>query len=71
MTSASSTLTFFCLRNTWRIGGAICPGGEHPGRHLVEQRLEKVVVSPVDERHIDAADGRASARREARRNRPR
>ncbi len=26
---------------------------QHAGRHLVEQRLEQVVVAPVDQRHVD------------------
>ena len=29
---------------------------EHAGRHLVEQRLEEMVVASVDQRHVDALD---------------
>jgi hypothetical protein len=29
------------------------PLGEHPGRDLVEQRLEEVVVGAIDHHHLD------------------
>ena len=42
-----------------RIGGAMSPSREHARRHLVEQRLEQVMVRPIDNRHVDrrAAEG--------------
>ncbi len=33
--------------------GGDLSGRQHPGRRLVEQRLEQVVVAPVDQGHID------------------
>ena len=36
-----------------RIGDGAVARGQRAGRHLVEQRLEQVVVHPVDERHVD------------------
>ena len=33
------------------------PGRQDPGRHLVEQRLEQVVVRPVHQRHVDVGVG--------------
>ena len=38
---------------TWRSGGAIWPGRQHARRHLVQQRLEQVVVAAVDQRDVD------------------
>ena len=32
-------------------------GRQDPGRHLVEQRLEQVVVGPVDQRDVDVGAG--------------
>ena len=34
--------------------------GEDPGRELVEQRLEQVVVGAVDHRDLDRAHGRSA-----------
>ncbi len=45
--------------------------GEPRGRHLIEQRLEQVVVVAVDQRHGDAGAGRAPRRRPCRRSRRR
>ena len=36
-----------------RIGQAISDGRERGRRHLVEQRLEQVVVAPVDDGDVD------------------
>jgi len=52
VTSAIITVVFACRATTWRMGAAISPGGEDRGRHLVEQRLEQVVVGAVNEQHI-------------------
>ena len=52
-------------RSTLRIGGATSPSERMPGRHLVEQRLEQVVVRPVDQGHLDRG-----APQEARREEP-
>ena len=40
-------------RRMSRIAGAISPFGEDPGRDLVQQRLEQVVVPAVDEGDLD------------------
>jgi hypothetical protein len=36
-----------------RIGQAISAGESAAGRHLIEQRLEAVMVLPVDHRDVD------------------
>ena len=53
MTSAISTVTFLWRRSTWRSGGGDLAGREDAGGHLVEQRLEQVVVATVDEHDVD------------------
>ena len=45
--------------------------GEDPRRDLVEQRLEQVVVGPVDERDVDVGPSQPPGGRESRRSRRR
>ena len=52
-TSTISTVAFFCLRRMWRIGQATSAGRERRGRDLVEQRLEAMMVLPVDHGDLD------------------
>ncbi len=65
MTSASSTRTFLCLRRHVAYGWRDLARGDQPGRHLVEQRLEQVVVAPVDHGDIDVLAGQPPGRRQA------
>jgi hypothetical protein len=51
-----------------QLGGGGCPGSagdvaraHDAGRHLVEQRLEEVMVGAVDHGHVDGARRRAFA----------
>ena len=52
-----TTLTFLRLRRMCRSTGEIAPGRQDAGGHLVEQRLEQVVVPPVDERDVEVGRG--------------
>ena len=47
-----------------RIGRAIWPGDSMPGGHLVEQRLEQVVVAAVDQRDVDRLAAEEAGREE-------
>ena len=44
----SSTRRLRCLRRIQRIGDAMSPGDSAGGRDLIQQRLEDVVVVPID-----------------------
>ena len=50
-------MTFFCLAQRVPQHGRDRAGREDAGRHLVEQRLEQVVVPLVDERDVDVGAG--------------
>ena len=50
-------------------GAAMSARRQAGGRHLVEQRLEQVVVAAVDQRHAHGAPAQAPRRRQARRSR--
>ena len=60
-TSASSTRTLRWRRRIARIGDAMSRRRQARGRDLVEQRLEQVVVVPVDERDVGRAFASARA----------
>ena len=64
MTVPWSTVVLACLRSTWRIGAAMCSGDEDRGGHLVEERLEDVVVGLVDEEHAGRSLPQGAGRRE-------
>jgi hypothetical protein len=49
VTSPRITMVFRCFLRMPRIGEAICPGAQEGSCDLVEERLEEVVVLPVDE----------------------
>ena len=70
--AAPSTLRVRARRRA-RIGYAMSVGAEAGHRHLVEQRLEQVVVPAIDHRHLDraAVAGRAPSPPTARRTRRR
>ncbi len=53
MTSASSTRQLRVFRVTSRSAGPICPSERMPVDDLVQQRLEEVVVVPVDQGDVD------------------
>ena len=53
-----------CLRNTCRMRCPDVLGGEDRGGHLVEERLEDVVVSLVDEEHAGLTLPQGAGRRE-------
>ena len=40
-------------------------GRDHARRHLVQERLEQVVVAPVDHGHVDVLAGQEAGRRQA------
>ena len=69
VTLERTTVTFLCLRNLCRSTGEICAGREDAGRHLVEQRLEEVVVPLVDERDVDVGARKAGGWQAGRRSR--
>jgi hypothetical protein len=50
-TSPSTTRALRWRRRTSRIGRDVALG-EHPGGDLVQERLEEVVVGPVDDHHL-------------------
>ena len=50
--SAISTVAFFCLRRMWRIGQATSAESARGG-DLVKQRLETMMVLPVDHGDLD------------------
>src|SRR3954447_20554477 len=52
LTSLSTTFVFAWSRTTRRSAGAIRPSGMIPS-HLVQQRLEQVVVRAIDDRYVD------------------
>ena len=54
-----------CFLMTPRSAGAIRPGGQDARRHLVEQRLEQVVVGAVHHRDVDVGVGQRAHRVEA------
>ena len=62
---------FISRRSTWRIGALIAGALRPGGRHLVEQRLEQVVVGAVDERDLDRRPATARAPPRGRRSRSR
>ncbi len=53
VTEERMTRTFRRFRIMWRRTGEICPGERTPGGDLIEQRLEEVVVAPVDQRDLN------------------
>ena len=54
-----TTLTLGARRRMARIGEAICAGDRSGCRHLVEQRLEQVVIAPVDDDDVGRRAGQA------------
>ena len=60
--SASITATFAWCRKIRRIGAAMSAGLKRGRRHLVEQRLEQMVVGAVDDRDIAPARSEALGR---------
>ncbi len=51
MTSPRSTRVFSCRRRIERIGIGDVSRGQACHRHLIEKRLEEMVVASVDDRH--------------------
>ncbi len=47
----------FMLRENAANGGSNLGGAQAGGRHLIQQRLEQVVVPPIDQRDIDVRRG--------------
>ena len=60
VTCAMITRTFFWPRTMARIGQAMSAGDKRRGRHLIEQRLEAMMVLRVDQRHVDRGVGAGS-----------
>ena len=56
MTSASSTRDVLCLAQHVPQRRRDLAGREDAGGHLVQQRLEEVVVPAVEQRHVDTVD---------------
>jgi hypothetical protein len=50
----------FCFPANCRIGHRDCRRGENRGRHLIEQWLKDVVVSPVDQNDFGVAPPKRS-----------
>jgi hypothetical protein len=53
VTSAMTTRAFAWRERIERIGQAMSAGESARGRDLIEQRLEAVMVEPVDDGHVD------------------
>ena len=47
-----STSVFLCLRSSQRIGAVISVGASVRRRHLIEQRLEDVMIRAIDDRDV-------------------
>ena len=71
LTSASSARALRCFLMVPRMAGAIRPGEHDARRDLVQQRLEQVVVRPIDDGDVHVRSLRARGRRSARRTRRR
>src|SRR5262245_52602538 len=63
-TVPSSTLVLRWWRRMSRIGGAISLG-ENARRHLVQQRLEQVMVVAVNDSHVDVSASQSSGGEQA------